>query len=442
MDRPHPYPLGAVVAAIAVGFAICAAAAPVERSSPLTEFSQSATAPESSDDSTALTASGDASLEASQYAAAEAAYSQALRVAEQHDGVESENVIAPLLGLGNTLARSGHHEEAVHRLQRALALQRAQYGLFDLRQMDTLKTLAGSLTALNRTDEAQELMFYRARAAERAYGEGDPRVVPSLCDLGNWYAETGKTPEARATFLAAMNNIAARLAGNHPLMVEPLRGMARAYMLRPSYPDRWRRPPSPPGCSMVGAECKPPFRMDKTGKLIVEPRELNREGEYALQWALRLLDEDPNASAQTRIETLIQMGDWYQIKKSPREALPYYQHAWQLIRLAPGQSGSAATALDQPLRVYYPTPQIVANVPAVAPEETRSHHVQVEFTVAADGSVKDARIVNHDTRDRYAQDILSAVRASRFRPKLVDGEAVATPAVTYREVFWTATPRT
>ena len=130
---------------------------------------------------------------------------------------------------------------------------------------------------------------------------------------------------------------------------------------------------------------------------------LNREGEDALQRALRVLEADPHASTQTRIETLIQMGDWYQIKKSPREALPHYQRASQLIRTAPSLSGSAATALDFPVRVSYPTPQIVANVLALPPEETQSHYVQIEFTVAADGSVSDARVVDHDTRDRYAR---------------------------------------
>ena len=91
------------------------------------------------------------------------------------------------------------------------------------------------------------------------------------------------------------------------------------------------------------------------------------------------------------------------------------------------------------MRVYYPTPQIVAHVPKqVAAVDTQSLHVQTEFTVAADGSVRDARIVDHDTRDSYARDILKAVRGSRFRPKFVDGQAVAATGITYREVFWTA----
>ncbi|HEV8332963.1 MAG TPA: TonB family protein [Steroidobacteraceae bacterium] len=161
---------------------------------------------------------------------------------------------------------------------------------------------------------------------------------------------------------------------------------------------------------------------------------LNPEGEEALKRALRIVEADPEASPQTQIETLLQMGDWYQIKKHPREALPYYQRAWQLSRTAPQSPSSASSTLNVPVRVYYPTPQIVYEVPVVHAEE---NHVQVEFTVAADGSVEDARIVDRDTSDRYAQEIFDAVRASRFRPKFVDGQAVAAPGITYREVFWT-----
>jgi len=43
--------------------------------------------------------------------------------------------------------------------------------------------------------------------------------------------------------------------------------------------------------------------------------------------------------------------------------------------------------------------------------------------------------------DLWARDILKAVRDSRFRPKFVDGQAVAATGITYREVFWTSKPR-
>jgi TonB family protein len=214
-------------------------------------------------------------------------------------------------------------------------------------------------------------------------------------------------------------------------------------MLWPSFPDEWRRYPEPElGCGPLHAvpppECLNPARRDATGRRVVRPRALDPEGEEALKHALRILEMDPGSAAQTRIETLIQMGDWYQIKKSPREALTYYERAWRLIRTTPSLPDSAATALNVPVRVYYPTPQIAAHVPQVAAVDTRPHAVHVEFTVAADGSVRHARIVDHDTRDRYARDILEAVRDSRFRPKFVDGQAVTATGITYREVFWTA----
>jgi tetratricopeptide (TPR) repeat protein len=392
--------------------------------------------PRSDDDvEGALTALGDAYLDAGQYAKAEASYNEALQLAERHGGLESERVLAPLLGLGKTLAASGRHQQAVLRLQRALAIQRSQYGLFDLRQQDTLKTLAKSLTALDRTAEAQDLMIYRVRAAEKTYGEGNPKVIPAACDLGDWFAEVGMAAEARMTFQMALNIAGDKESLNAPILVEPLRGIARTYMRRMSYPKAWFRPlrSRPP--------CFGPSQWCPMGRDDVEPRELNREGERALQRALRILDADPGASMQTLIETLIQMGDWRQIQNAPREALPYYQRAWKLIHEAASLSSSTATALNVPVRVYYPTPQIVSDVPAVSAEEMRSNYVQVEFTVAADGSVHDAHIVDHDTREQDAQEILDAVRASRFRPKFIDGQAVAATGITYREVFWTRKPR-
>jgi hypothetical protein len=269
------------------------------------------------------------------------------------------------------------------------------------------------------------------RAAEKTYGEASPKVIPAMCELGDWFAEVYLSLEARMTFQTALNIVGGSPFLQDPIIVEPLRGMARTRMRAQSYPPSPLRP----------HESTVP-RYNAMGVPLPGPRELNKEGEEALQRAVQIVEADSSASTpQTHIETLIQMGDWYQIKKSPREALFYYQRAWALMRTASNLPDSDTTSLNVPVRVYYPTPPIVAHVPEVPPEQTRFHHVQVKFNVAADGSVKNARIVAHDTRDRYARDILGAVRDSRFRPKFVDGEPVATTGIVYREVFWTGKPR-
>lgn len=465
MNPPHIYPFLAAIGAIAAGYpfhvadakqvdlvsnrpAVVATTADQRTSVDIAAAVARVDAARSRGDADsleledALTALGNALLNAGQFATAEGAFAEALRLAEAHRGPDREHQLEPLLGLATTLARSGRNDDAVPLLQRAVAIARKEYGLFDLRQQDMLMTLATSLTAIGRKEEAQDLMIYRARVAENAYGAESLEVIPSLCDLGNWFIDVGLTAEARTTFQVALNIAGSKRALNDPAIVEPLRGIARIYMRRQSYPDSALRPrEAPPNYQFVTVGPPPPARFDATGKAIVEPRVLNREGEYALQKALLVLEADPRASTQSRIETLIQMGDWYQIKKSPGDALPYYQRASQLIHAAPLLSGAAVTALDHPVRISYPTPDIVANVLALPPDETLAHYVQVEFNVGADGAVSDARVVDHDTRDRYADQILDAVRAARFRPKFVDGQAVATPAMTYREVFLTAKSR-
>jgi tetratricopeptide (TPR) repeat protein len=189
MDRRHPSLLRVAVTAIAICFSICAEAAPVEHVRTQNEIERGlarVNAARSNADADplaleeALTALGDAYLDANQYAPAEAAYAEAVRSAERHGGRETQRILAPLTGLGTTFAGAGHHHDAIPLLQRAVAITRAQFGMFDLRQQEMLKTLAGSLVALGRQPEAQDLMTYRVRAAEKTYGERSPKLIPWL----------------------------------------------------------------------------------------------------------------------------------------------------------------------------------------------------------------------------------------------------------------------
>ena len=139
----------AVVAAITVGISISASADPtanvdIEAALARVNVIRLSADPDPQLLEHALTVLGDSYFNANQYAKAEPAYAEALRLAERNSGPESERVLAPLLGVGKTFARSGHHLEAVPQLQRALAIERSQYGVFDLRQQDSLKTLAAS----------------------------------------------------------------------------------------------------------------------------------------------------------------------------------------------------------------------------------------------------------------------------------------------------------
>ena len=110
MDRPYPNALGAAVAAIGIGFAICVSAAAPSSNVDIEAARERVNEARARDNADplaldrALTALGDASLEASRYATAEAAYAEALQLAEQRGEREGERALTALMGLGKARA--------------------------------------------------------------------------------------------------------------------------------------------------------------------------------------------------------------------------------------------------------------------------------------------------------------------------------------------------
>ena len=60
---------------------------------------------------------------------------------------------------------------------------------------------------------------------------------------------------------------------------------------------------------------------------LLNPRYLGNEGADVLERAMKILEAQPASAHDTLVATLIQTGDWYQIKHQPERALPYYRRA-------------------------------------------------------------------------------------------------------------------
>jgi TonB family protein len=372
----------------------------------------------------ALTSLGDADLAAGIFAPAQSAFQEAVTLCERQDGENSEGLIAPLRGLGLSLARAGRAQSALPHFERALQIVRSAYGVLDLRQQDLLLDLSNSLTVLRREDDARDHMLHRVVIAEKTFGQGDPRVVPALTELGEWFTHTGQFREARIAQQVALNILDTRSSSDSLAAVQPLRAVAETHMREVSYPRIALLPQLPQG-----------FTVDAWGAPVeLDPQRLSTFGERSLEHALRILESDPTAPTAALVDTLLQMGDWFEIKHLPSKALPYYERAWRLLATDTAPVG-AKGQLEFPQRVYYPTPLMVFRDPDAPASELDVHFVQVEFTVTREGAVKDARVVDHNTTKRFANSVLRAVRAARYRPKFADGKPVPTVAMSYREVF-------
>lgn len=81
-----------------------------------------------------------------------------------------------------------------------------------------------------------------------------------------------------------------------------------------------------------------------------------------------------------------------------------------------------------------PILRIQPQYPREAAREGLSGEVVVEAVVAADGTVRTARIISANPRGYFEQAALASVRKSKFRPKIVDGKPVEQTG-TYSIIF-------
>lgn len=409
--------------------------------------------------SEALSLLGNAQFGAKDYTAAEKTFTESLQIVEQHAGAASAKLLDPLRGLGYALAAGGQHKEAIPPLERALLIDRRSYGLYDIGQQMVLQQLADSLVKLGRPEDAQRHLGYLIQLSERVYGRRDPRRVPILCFVASWYADYGDFVTAREIYRSSLLLVEQKLGPNDPAVLGPLRSLAGTYTQELFY-------------STIGLKSQGRLRLptDANGTSNddkpMNPHYLSSEGEKSLERAVKVLEGQPPSTRDTMVATLIQTGDWFQIKHAPERALPYYRRAAALnatlttaatptpaeaptAAATPTPAGAASTPaastmaaaepqpLTFPVRIYYPTPSHATRNMLLPAERVDERFVEVQFTVSGFGEVSDAKITDANGTPREVADTLSAIRAARFRPKFVNGEPVETTGVTNREVFRT-----
>lgn len=369
---------------------------------------------------------GSAQLRNADLAGAEASFEEALAIVERSEGRASGHTLMPLQGLGFTFAAGNRHEEAIPYLDRALLISHRTHGLFHEGQQPILKQLANSLTHTGQPLVAERHVKYMLQVGERAYGQDDPKIVPLMCQVGDWHAEVGSFDTARRHYRDAIRLVEDKLGKKDVALVLPLRRLAASFPKELDF--RAKGFIDPHTARSLEAPPMLPRREN--------PRYLSREGQRALLRALEVLEAQPDTPQALLSETLIELGDWYQFRQDPKKALQYYRQAAVVLEEIKRKAPEAAQdPLAFPVRVYFPVPSVIARGNRLFADQREEAFVQLEFDVLADGSVANAIVTGSNTYQRHVSEILDAIRDARFRPKFVDGEPVDTMAMSFREVY-------
>jgi tetratricopeptide (TPR) repeat protein len=310
----------------------------------------------------------------------------AIEIVEAAEGQNSPTLIEYYRGLGRTYIKGGRYEEAIVSLEQAQHISQRNLGLFNVEQAPLLDDITTAYLGLGDTTEARNAQVERLDNAIRRFGATDPRVIPYRYTLAKYYEQSRLPESAREQYQEVLKAEESRLGTGAAGLLAPLRELV--------------------ALDLLVAQGVDPERHDRL---------------------VALLEQNGEASPIDRGLSLALLGDWAVVTGDAAAASNYYRQAWSVLQANPGVDVTA----------YFGKPVMVDFIPPLSPvdraERSRPYtwaEIVLEFDVSAEGLPMNMRVVTRDPETTSLQTRYSRrMRETHFRPRLVDGEAVATTNV-------------
>jgi tetratricopeptide (TPR) repeat protein len=310
----------------------------------------------------------------------------AIGIVESAEGTYSLTLTEYYRGLGRTYIKAGQYQQAIVSLEQARHISQRSLGLFNVEQAPLLDDITTAYLGLGDTLEAQKMQLERLDNAIRRFGAADPRVNPYRYTLARYYEQSRLPESARAQYEEVLKTEATRLGEADAGLLPPLREIVALDLLVSQDTD--------------------PAQRDRLASL---------------------LEQNENASPIERGLSLALLGDWATVAGDVPAARGYYEQAWSTLETNP----------ETDVESYFSKPMMVDFIPPLSPvdrnERSRPYtwaEIVLEFDVSAEGLPSDVRIVTRDAQTMALQQrYLRRMRETHFRPRLIDGEPVATTNV-------------
>jgi tetratricopeptide (TPR) repeat protein len=311
---------------------------------------------------------------------------EAVELVADAEGEYSPTLIEYYRALGRTYIKAGQYAEAIVTLEQAQHISQRNLGLFNVEQSALLDDITTAHLGLGNTVDAQRLQIERLDNAIRRFGGADPRVIPYRYTLARYYERSRLPESAREQYQEVLKAQEGRLGGTDAELLAPLRELV--------------------ALDLLVAQAANSEQRDRLAALL-ELNSLAPPVERGLSLAL--------------------LGDWATVAGDPLAARDYYRQAWSALRENPEVDPSA----------YFAKPTMIDFIAPLSPvdrnERSRPYtwaEIVLEFDVSAEGLPSDVRVVTRDAATTSLQSRFSRrLRETHFRPRLVDGEPVATTNV-------------
>ncbi len=311
---------------------------------------------------------------------------EAIEIVADAEGEYSPTLIEYYRALGRTYIKSAQYREAIASLEQAQHISQRNLGLFNVEQAPLLDDITTAYLGLGDTVEARNIQIERLDNAIRRFGANDERLIPFRYTLARYYEQSRLPESAREQYEEVLKSQEARLGASDPGVLAPLRELVSLDLL------------------LTQGE--------------------NSEQRDRLE---AVLAANADASPIERGLSLALLGDWATVRGETEAAASYYRQAWNALRESAGTDVEA----------YFAKPAMLDFVPPLSSvdraERRRPYtwaEIVLEFDVSREGLPSDVRVVTRDSETVSLQSRYSRrMRETHFRPRLVDGEPVATTNV-------------
>jgi tetratricopeptide (TPR) repeat protein len=324
---------------------------------------------------------------------AENNYLQAIDLVEAAEGEFSLTLVEPYRGLGRAYIKAARYPQAIAALETAQHVSQRNLGLFNVEQAPLIDDITTAYLGIGDTIEARKMQLERLDNAVRRFGAGDPRVIPYRYQLADYYQRSRLTMSAREQYAEVLKSQESQLGATSPNLLDPLRQLVRI-------------------------------------DLLIAQDEENE----ARTRLVSILEQNPDIDAVERGLSLATLGDWAIVANDPAAARDYYGQAWAALGTKP----------EVDVAAFFAKPVAIDFIPPLSPvdrsERSKPYSwakIAFNFDVSADGRPFNVTTVGKrggeptPIETRYNR----RVREAHFRPRIVDGQPVATDNVQFTHYF-------
>ena len=325
--------------------------------------------------------------------AAEQNYLLAIDIYGEIDGAFSENLVRPMVGLGDSYHDDGRFLNAVSAYNEARTVNRRVFGLLHASQISILDRMTRTYLAMNEYEQADAQQRAALTLVERRHEPYAAETLNAIYKYARWLRDRRRYTQERDQYGRAIRVIRDHFGEDSTELVKPLRETGNSFR--------------------------------KQGAAV-------SQGINGLNAALELLEAQEQPEQRALAEVLRDIGDWETAFSRMGADGAAYRRAWQHMGNIEGGDelrsewfGGIEYVLNEPLSLRGLSSAL----------DAEQGFVLAKFDLDETGRTANVEILESHPPGLKDEAVARHVRQSRFRPHMSDGAIILRRNLALRVIF-------